>query len=141
MVVREQAGEDIFATLAGLARLPFLAIRCAVAGAWRAFASYRAETWNLIPATVKALNVSVRRTCLTRALILEFADAELAYSYEHSGERFSGYSRRLFFDEQTAWTYADQWKGRQGMVRCDQSAPSKSVLRSEDQFDAMFVGT
>lgn len=102
--------------------------------------SHRAETWNLIPATVESVNVTVRRTCLTRALILEFAEAKLAYSYTVSGERFSGYARRLFLDEQTAWTYADQWNGRELMVRCDQSNPARSVLRTEDQLGAIFVG-
>jgi hypothetical protein len=111
-----------------------------IAVSWRAACSYRAQNWQLFSATVESVNVSVRRTCLTRAWTIEFADAELAYSYERSGERFSGYSRRLFFDEQNAWTYADQWRGRQVMVRCDQSSPSRSVLRSEDQFGAMSVG-
>jgi hypothetical protein len=137
MIGDEQVAEEIFATFAGLARLPFLALQCACAGLWRAFASYRAETWILIPATVETVNVSVRRTCLTRALILEFANAELAYSYELSGERFSGYTQRLFYDEQTAWTYADQWKGHQVMVRCDQRNPVRSVLRSKDQVGAL----
>lgn len=140
MIGDQQVAEEIFATVAGLARLPFLVIQSASARIWRAFNSYRAETWNLIPANVESVNVSVRRTCLTRALIVEFADAELAYSYEHGGERFSGYGRRLFFDEQNAWTYADRWNGRQVMVRFDQNKPSRSVLRGEDQFGAMSVG-
>jgi hypothetical protein len=140
MVGDKQLAEEIFATLAGLARLPFLVIQSASAASWRAFVSYHAETWKLIPATIESVNVTVRRTCLTRALILEFADAELAYSFEISGERFSGYARRLFFDEQTAWTYADQWKGRHVMVRCDQNNPTRSTLRTKDQFGALFVG-
>lgn len=140
MWTREKVAEEVFFTLAGLARLPFLLLRCSIAVCWRVGCSYRARNWRLFSARVESVSVSVRRTCLTRAWTVEFADAELAYSYEISGERFSGYSRRHFFDEQAAWTYADQWKGRQVMIRCDQRNPARSVLRSEDQFGALCIG-
>jgi hypothetical protein len=133
MYGREHLAVDIAATVAGLLRLPFLLARWLLLRLWRAFEDYRSAVWNPISATIESGNVEVRRTCLTRALILEFADAELAYSYEVNGNRHSGYCRRSFFDEQRAWNFVDRWKSRQVMIRCHPENFAKSQLRIADQ--------
>lgn len=133
MYSREQAAVDIAATVAGLLRLPFLVVRWFLLRVWRALGNYRSAVWNPVPATIESGNVEVRRTCLTRALIVEFADAELAYSYEVNGNRYSGYCQHSFFDEQRAWNFVDRWKGRQVMIRCHPGNLAKSHLRTADQ--------
>jgi hypothetical protein len=138
MYASERAAAEIAVTVGGLIRLPFLLARFLTSKLWRSWNSYRSASWPPITGTVEAVNVVVRRTCLTRLVILDFADAELAYSYQCDGERYAGYHRREFFDEQRAWNYADRWKGQQVMVRCDSRDPGRSYLRIEDQ-PAMFL--
>jgi hypothetical protein len=58
---------------------------------------------------------------------------EAAYSYQVEGEYYSGYETRVFWDEQRAWDFVDNWKGRAVIVRYKPSHPEISVLRQKDQ--------
>ncbi|HEY1262898.1 MAG TPA: hypothetical protein VGF06_05195 [Terriglobales bacterium] len=140
MTGRGEAGIELAATVAGLVRLPFLLLLVLGQRLWRGWNSYRAAAWTPKSATVESVSVRVRRTCLTRAVTLEFADAELAYSYESDGERYAGYHRRAFFDEQRAWIYADRWRSRQVVVRCDAGDHNRSFLLEADQPGAALEG-
>jgi len=47
---------------------------------------------------------------------------------------YSGYLSRQFWDEQSAWTFADGFKGRQVMIKYNPGKPQKSILRLGDQW-------
>ena len=63
----------------------------------------------------------------------EIATANLGYSYYAEGELYSGYYSRQFHDEQQAWEYADNLKGRTVVVRYKPGHHEISALRIDDQ--------
>jgi hypothetical protein len=94
---------------------------------------YRSANWEIVPGTVQLVNVSVVRAGLDEAAPVEFAEAELGYSYRTSGETYSGYGHKFFYDEQRAWDFVEHWREKDVMVRRHPRRPEISVLRLSDQ--------
>ena len=63
----------------------------------------------------------------------EIATANLGYSYYAEGGLYSGYYSRQFHDEQRAWDYGNNLKGRTVVVRYKPGHDEISVLRINDQ--------
>ena len=88
------------------------------------FRSLRARSWPLADGRIETVNVK------------EFGQqalGELGYSYLVEGNRYSGYFSWQFGDEQQAWDYVTELKGRPVAVRYMRKNPDVSALRSGDQ--------
>jgi Protein of unknown function (DUF3592) len=96
------------------------------------FRSLRARSWPLADGRIETVNVK------------EFGQqalGELGYSYLVEGNRYSGYFSWQFGDEQQAWDYVTELKGRPVAVRYMRKNPDVSALRSGDQSQTNLRGS
>jgi hypothetical protein len=99
----------------------------------RSAKSYRASSWETVNGSVESVTVSTDHAGISDNIGTALADAHLCYSYTSHGEMYGGCFQRMFYDEQRAWDFADQWKGRQVAIRRHPRKPDVSVLRLQDQ--------
>jgi len=84
----------------------------------------RARSWPTAEGRIETINVK------------EFGQqalGELGYSFSAKGGRYSGYFSWQFGDEQQAWDYVTELKGRPVIVRYKDESPDVSTLRNVDQ--------
>ena len=95
----------------------------------RSFRESQAEGWQVTSAQVTSRDVTV-----IHGRFLDYAIANVGYAYSISDAYYSGYLTRQFWDEQRAWTFADEYNNRQVMIKYNPSKPQKSILRLGDQW-------
>jgi hypothetical protein len=96
------------------------------------FRSVRARTWPVANGRIETVNVK------------EFGQqalGEFGYSYLVGGDRYSGYFSWQFGDEQQAWDYVTDLKGRPVIVWYLREKPDTSALRSADQLETNIRGS
>jgi hypothetical protein len=128
--------DEAVTALVGFFLAPALYAGSIVIGWFRSITPFGASNWPLTTATIESVNVSTFRTAIHKSVPLEFADAQLAYSYKIDNDVYSGYFKRIFFDEQKAWDFAQTWKGKTIQVRYSPRDCAVSAMRPSDQLGA-----
>jgi len=91
----------------------------------RRFVVRRAEGWPEVPGTIESGEVSgIRSWPEWRSSF----SACVNYSYRVEDNWFAGQVKRRFSDEQKAWDFVDQLRGRSILVRYKPRKPEKSVI-------------
>jgi hypothetical protein len=116
----------------GLVAMVWLEVCRLCLGLWRFWKSHHAASWLTVSATILSGAVDVRRAGMAENWCIELADAKLPYSYRVDGEYYAGYYEKTFRDEQEAWDFVDNWKGRSVVIRRHPQRPENSVLRLQD---------
>jgi hypothetical protein len=138
--LRPMGYEEEGRALAYIGSLFFTAGLAAFAGAaflfrkmLRSFRESQAEGWQVTSAQVTSGDVTV-----IHGRFLDYAIANVGYAYSICDAYYSGYLTRQFWDEQRAWTFADEYNNRQVMIKYNPGKPQKSVLRLGDQWHSGF---
>ncbi len=79
-------------------------------------------------------SVNVGRQMILHVFPIEIADVELSYNYAIDGEYYAGYYKKQFFDEQKAWDFVNQMKGREVSIRYSPRHPEESVFEGLIEF-------
>jgi len=131
---------EVGLALAYIGSLLFTAGLAAFAGAaflcrkmLRLFRESQAEGWQVTSGQVTSGDVTV-----IHGRFLDYAIAIVGYAYSISDAYYSGYLIRQFWDEQRAWTFADEYNNRHVMIKYNPSKPQKSILRLADQWHSEF---
>ncbi len=103
----------------------FLLLVGAAATAKRWFVRQRAEAWNQASGRIESGEVSGIRSYPSWKSRFT---ATIAYSYAVDGDWYAGTVKQIFNDEQKAWEFVDQFKGKQILVRYKPNKPAKSVI-------------
>jgi len=97
----------------------------AVFEARRRFVVRRAESWPEVPGTIESGEVSGIRSWPEWKSSFT---ARVNYSYRVEDNWLAGQVKRRFNDEQKAWNFVDQLRGKAILVRYKPSEPGKSVI-------------
>ena len=118
----------VYEILAGLAVMAFSFLAFTFRTVATSMRDRRAQTWPAARGSVVSCDVKTYHGRFS-----DYAVGVLGYSCEVNGEYYSGYFRRQYNDEQTAWTFVDSRRDTPVVVRYKASDPETSVLRDEDQ--------
>src|SRR6266496_4566712 len=84
----------------------------------------RAENWQAASAQVTSGDVTA-----IHGHFIDYAIANVGYSYSLEDNYYSGYLTRQFWSEQAAWTFADACREKSVMIQYRPEKPRVSVLR------------
>jgi len=84
----------------------------------------RAENWQAASAQVTSGDVAA-----IHGRFIDYAIANVGYSYSLGDNYYSGYLTRQFWDEQAAWTFADGCREKSVMIQYKPDEPRSSILR------------
>jgi hypothetical protein len=84
----------------------------------------RAEKWQAASARITNGDVTA-----IHGRFIDYAIANVGYSYSLEDNYYSGYLTRQFWDEQAAWTFADGCRDKSVMIQYKPEKPRFSVLR------------
>ena len=87
-----------------------------------------AESWPRADGAIAGGDVKV-----THGWILDYAIAQLDYSYRVRGEYYAGSVTRQYADEQAAWDFVDARCKKNALIRYKDDKPEVSVLLEADQ--------
>jgi hypothetical protein len=107
---------------AGLAAFASIAFFCREM--LRTIRERRAQNWQAASAQIASGTVTA-----IPGRFIDYAIANVGYSYSLEGNYYSGYLTRQFWDEQAAWTFADGCREKSVMIQYKPEKPRVSVLR------------
>ena len=92
----------------------------------------QAQNWQIVNGKVMTGDVKTRH-----GWFVDYALGQMGYAYEVEGNYYSGYFKKVYFDEQRAWSFIDSKKDKSIVVRYKANKASVSAIRKNDQIGGL----